>query len=253
MNSRTAWIASGAIILGVFSAWGAARTSFGTTWTVNFGDPGRDGSHTTTIEISYIDPQGAKKYKTIEATTPITDNMSEDAKATAVKGAVNAALAAPANKVGGNSLASTGGTGDVMTATPAGDSSSFTDAKIESVETDDSETGEDDKITKPTAPAVAVITAEGEIIGEAGTSPSDFQVITDVGVVTVSLTGSMRKVELLRNLAEGLQAQGAVCWVDSGREQLLVLLEDAATGGVSEIGAGSTDDGLHAVCTVIVQ
>lgn len=253
MNSKTATILSGAIILSVLSAWGATRPPFGSTWTVNFGNPGRDGTHTTTLEISYTDTQGAKKHKTVEATTPITDNMSEDAKATAVKAAVNAALALPANQVGGTSLASTGGTGDVMTATPSGNNGNFTDAKIDSVETDDSETGEDDKISKPTAPAIAIITAEGEITGQAGTSSSDFEVITDVGVVTVSLTGSMRKVELLRDLAEGLQAQGAVCWVDSRRELLLVLLEDASSGGVSDIGAGSTDDGLHAVCTVIIE
>ena len=83
-----------------------------------------------------------------------------------------------------------------------------------------------------------------------GGAPSVFFVITNLGMVSVQLSGSMSKLDLLKALEEGLIAQDRTLevWVDSELEMLFVLLD--ATEGIIEIGAGSSDEGLTASCKV---
>lgn len=224
------------------------------TWGVWFGDPGRSGSHTTTVTISYTDSQGVKKEKEISATVSLTAADTNTTKKGTVQGALNTALSADGNTVGGQPLASTSGGGNAMTITPSPNNPApggFSDAKIESVETEDNETGEDDTIIKPPMKGVAQVSPEGELLGQTSDrGPSVFFVKTNLGTVSVQLSGSMSKVALLKTLKEGLVAQdpGLVAWVDTDLQVLFLLLK--ADEGIVHVGAGSTDQGLKARCKV---
>lgn len=250
-----------ALALGILAAltlpFGFAILQEGNTWSVDYGDPNSDGEHTTSVTISYIDSTGVKKTKEVSATVALTNGQGAVEKKDLVQGALNDALAEPVNQVGGNSLAVTGGTGDVMTITPAGNPSdgSFTDAKIERLKTKDQATGEKDKVHKPAhVEAVAVIEVEGDLTGLAGGKGSVFEVETDLGTVSVALSGGIRRSQLLEELRSGLAEQGARVWLDPVEMVLYVLLEDESDedeSGIGSIAVGSTDEGLHAVLTVI--
>jgi hypothetical protein len=228
------------------------------TWGVWFGDPTRGGNHTTTITVSYSDANGVKKEKEISASVTLTNADTNATKKEKVEGAVNTALSADGNTVGGEPLAETGGTGNAMTITPSPNNpppapgeEGFSDAKIEKVETEDDETGEDDRIIKPGKKAVAQVEPAGELLGTTrDLDPSIFFVTTNLGTVSVQLTGSMSKIQLLKTLREGLVAKdpGLVAWVDTDLKILFVLLK--ANEGIVEVGCGSTDLGLTARCSV---
>jgi hypothetical protein len=218
----------------------------GPSGTIQFGDPARTGEQTTTVKVSYTDAQGKKQEKTITATTPLTPDDTPQTKTAKVKENLDAELDKDANKVNGQPLGSTGGSGNAMTISPANDSAgNFSDVKIEKITTDDSKTGEKDTVNPPALPAVGQIEVNGDVTGTDGTSASFFEVHTNLGTVTVQLTAGMRKPSILRQLAAGLQAQGATTWVDTDRMVLLVYVP-GGENQVSSLGAGSTDQGLTA-------
>lgn len=219
----------------------------GPSGTIQFGDPARTGEQKTTVKVSYIDAQGKKQEKTITATTPLTPEDTPQTKAGKVKDNLNDEFNKDANKVGGQPLGSAGGgTGNAITIDPAGDSQgNFSDVKIEKITTDDSKTGEKDTVNPPALPAMGQIEVNGDVTGTNGTSASVFEVHTNLGTVTVNLTAGMRKPYILRQLAAGLQAQGATCWVDTDRMVLFVYVP-GGENQVSSLGAGCTDEGLTA-------
>lgn len=222
---------------------------------MDYGDPTHGGEHSTTIEIKYTDAQGQVQTKKITGTLPsVTSGMTAVQKKDAAKGAVDAELAKAANQVNGNPLASTGGVGDHMSVAPSGDvAGSFSDVKITSVTTEDKETQEDDKIIKPaTVAGLGILEARGTITGLTGSggSPSYFNVITDEGLISIALSGSTTKAQLLASIVDGLEQQGITTWVDSRRGLVLIEVDGTTTSGV---GCSSSDSDLTAVATVIVQ
>ncbi len=244
-------------VLGL-AAFGAGDPSpQGGTWGIFFGDPGRSGTHTTTLGMSYIDSNGVKREKTISAPVDLTAADTPDTKKGKAQTALNSALSSPANMVGGQPLAMTGGTGNGMTITPSPNNPSpggFSNAKIESLDTQDNKTGEDDQVVRPKKKALAQVSPEGELLGRTGDGdPSVFFITTDLGEISVQLSGSMSRLELLNALGAGLLAQdpSMSVWVDNDRLVLSVLLLDGDKG-IQTIGAGSTDEGLTAVCKVMI-
>jgi hypothetical protein len=226
----------------------------GGTWTVDFDDPNRSGEAKISVTVSYIDANGKKQRKEIKAAVDVKPDLDATGKKEKVQEAVNKALLDSANQVGGNALASTSGGGDVMTTTPAANPSdgSFTGAKIEKISVKDSTTGEKDTISEPAQSSAGLVEVllVGDIIGEAGGSSSTFSILTNLGEVSAEMTSSMRKLDVIDLLREGLAAQGAQTWADYDRDAILVYLDgDVLTG----IGAGCTDRGLSSVCTVIAQ
>lgn len=218
----------------------------GPSGSIHFGDPARTGEQKTTVKVTYTDALGKRQEKTITATTPLTPGDTPETKMAKVKDNLDAELNKDANKVGGQPLGSTGGSGNAMTISPAADlPGNFTDVKIEKITTDDSKTGEKDTVNPPSLPAVGQIEVMGDVTGSNGTSASVFEVHTNLGTVTVSLTAGMRKPYILRQLAAGLQAQGATSWVDTDRMVLFVYVP-GGEGQISSLGAGSTDEGLTA-------
>lgn len=218
----------------------------GSSGSIHFGDPTRTGEQKTTVKVSYIDAHGKKQEKTITATTSLTPEDTSETKMAKVKENLDDELNKDANKVGGQPLGSTGGSGNAMTITPAGDSSgNFSDVKIEKITTDDSKAGEKDTVNPPALPAVGQIEVNGDVTGSDGTSASVFEVHTNLGTVTVNLTAGMRKPSILRQLSAGLQAKGATSWVDTDRMILFVYVP-GGEGQISSLGAGSTDEGLTA-------
>ncbi len=230
----------------------AASRLAGNTWAVFYGDPARSGTHKTKVTFTYYDGEGVQQEKTITASVSLTDSEDEDDKKTKIQEAMNLELGKPENKVGGQALASTSGSGNVMTVTP---SASVSGAKIKTVKTEDNQTGEDDNIVKPGGKkGLAQVAPEGEIIGQTSDrGPSVFFVKTNLGTASVALTGNMTKLELLKALKAGLIAQdpGAEVWVDSDLLVLFVKLDDG-DDGIFNIGAGSTDQGLVATCKVMI-
>jgi hypothetical protein len=222
--------------------------------TIQFGTPRRTGEQTTTVKIKYVDAEGVVKSKTITAVTNVTPTTTAAEKRAAVETNVDAELAKPANQVNGNSLASTTGSGNAMIITPANDSGgNFSDAKIEKITTDDTKTGEKDVISQAsTSSSLGAIEAIGDITGSDGASQSFFAVQTNLGTVTVNLTAGMRRPGLLAQLKSGLIAQGATVWVDTDRLILYILIPGGADS-VSAVGAGSTDEGLVARCSVLAD
>ena len=240
------------IVLAFVAAFAEPPPQASNTWVIMFGDPARGGDQTTTITVSYTDSNGVKKEKEISASVPLTSADGANSKKEKVQNALNTALSEESNKVGGQSLAATGGTGGAMTITPSPDNpGAFTDAKIKAVKTKDSETGEEDSVVKPGKKAVAQVIPEGEILGQTSSrGPSVFFVTTELGTVSIPLSGSTSKLDLLKALKAGLLAQdpALVVWVDPDLEILFAMLE--ANTGILQIGAGSTDMGLTAVCKV---
>ncbi len=223
----------------------------GPSGTIQFGDPVRTGEQKTTVKVSYIDSQGRKQEKTITATTPLTPDDTPQTKAAKVKENLDAEIAKDANKVNGQPLLSTSGSGNAMTISPAADSAgNFSDVKIEKITTDDTKTGEKDTVNPPASPALVQIEAIGDVTGSDGSGASVFEVHTNLGTVTVNLTAGMRKPILLRALASGLQTQGATAWVDTDR-MVLFVYAPGGEGLVSSCGAGSTDEGLTARAAVL--
>ena len=238
--------------IGVVAAW--PRAQAGSTWTIHYGDPGRTGNHKTTITISYIDAEGRKLEKSISASVSLTDGDSANKKREDIQKKMDEALSAPANTVGGKPLASTSGLGNAMNTAPSGDTSDFSGAKIESVKTEDEQTGEKDEIMKPRRNGLAQVGPEGELLGQTSDrGPSAFFVPTNLGTVSVTLSPGMSKLELLKALKAGLIALDSkvAAWVDSDLDVLFVKLGDG-DDGIFTIGAGSTDQGLVAVCKVLV-
>lgn len=255
MVRKLAW--AGVALLALVSLALAATASLqqGNTYSIDFDDPNHDGTQTTTVTVSYTDAQGVKKEKKISATTTIAHSMTAITKKEAVQASLDAALALPANQVGGQSLASTGGIAgqDVLQVAPntaTGTPPPFTDAKIDKVSTDDKNTNENDKVTPPaqSGPGIATVSAAGDLTGQAASGPATFSVITNQGLVTVNVTAGMRRLTLLKQLKTGLIAQGAKAWVDSDRMLLHVLIDGEMISGV---GAGTNDSGLAAVTDVM--
>jgi hypothetical protein len=94
---------------------------------------------------------------------------------------------------------------------------------------------------------------QGELLGHArGGGSSVFSVDTNLGTATVTLAGGMTRLQLLKALRGQLLAldSTAEIWIDSDLLVLFVLLDD--DDGIYAIGAGSTDEGLRAVCKVMV-
>ena len=231
------------------------RSQAGGTWTIHYGDPGRTGNHKTTITVSYIDAEGKKQEKSISASVSLTDSDSANKKREDIQKKMDEALSAPANTVGGQPLATTSGGGHAMNVTPSGNTPGVSGAKIESVKTEDEQTGEKDKIIKPDGrPGLGQVSPEGEIHGQtADRGPSVFFVDTNLGTASVQLTAGMTKLELLKALRAGLVALDPtlIAWVDSDLQMLFVKLDDEEDG-IWMLGAGSTDRGLVAVCKVLV-
>jgi hypothetical protein len=231
-------------------AFGArpASTQPGDTWSVSLGDPARTGTHTTTVTISYLDANQVKKEKAITSSVSLGPEDSADTKKTKVQNALNSALGNPANQPTGAPLASTSGNGNVMTVDPA------SGAKIESIETTDNETGEDDKITKPGKKGLAQVRPEGELLGVTSDGgPSVFFITTNLGQASVQLSPGMRKTHVLNTLKAQLLAldPDALVWVDTNKGALYVFLPEGEEG-IWQIGAGATDAGLDAACKVMV-
>jgi hypothetical protein len=254
MSKATTYLAAMLASLVAFCLLSAALQQ-NDTWSIIFDDPNRGGTQTTTITVSYIDSAGVKKEKEISATVSITADDSSASKKTKVQNALNSELSKPANGVNGTPLASTSGSGGVMTVTPAANSSgNFSDAKIKDVETEDKDTGEKDKIIKPTGKeGLGQVSFEGELVGQtSGNLPSVFEVDTNLGTASVPLAPGMTRLQVLKSLSEQLNAMGpkVVTWIDSERLVLFVLLKEE---GIYTIGAGSTDDGLAAICKVVAS
>ncbi len=236
------------VVLSVAS--GAIRRSLqaGDTWGIWFGDPTRSGTHTTTVTISYTDASGAKKEKEITSSVALGPTDSADTKKTKAQDALNTALGDAANQPTGTALATTGGNGNAMTVDAAAG------AKIESIETKDDETGEDDKIIKPGKKGLAQVTPQGELLGVTSDGgPSVFFITTNLGQASVQLSPGMRKTYLLNSLKSGLLAldPDATVWVDTSKGALYVLLPEEDEG-LWQVGAGATDAGLDAVCKVMI-
>ncbi|MBK7641429.1 MAG: hypothetical protein IPJ19_00020 [Planctomycetes bacterium] len=254
MVRKLAWASVALLALVSLALAATALLQQGNTYSIDFDDPNHDGTQTITVTVSYTDPQGVKKEKKVAATTTIAHTMTAITKKEAVQAALDAALALPANQVGGQSLATTGGIAgqDVMQVAPAtatGNPPPFTEAKITKITTDDKNTKENDKVTPPgQSPAVATVSATGDLTGQAASGPASFSVITNQGLVSVTVTAGMRRLTLLQQLRSGLLAQGAKAWVDSDRMLLHVLIDGDVISGV---GAGTNDSGLAAVSEVM--
>ena len=224
----------------------------GNTWTIDFGDPSRSGTHETTLRINYTDSNGAQQEKVITSSIPLASSDNSSQKKEAAQDKLHQELNKDENKVNGQPLATLGGTGDVMTVTP---NSSVPDAKIKSINTNDSQTGEEDVIHKPNKKALAQVTPVGELLGRTSDGgPSVFFVTTNLGLASVQLSPGMSKLELLKALKAGLLAQDpdAPVWVDTSLGVLFVMLPEYDEESICSIGAGSTDLGLSAVCKVMI-
>jgi len=225
----------------------------GGVWSVDFDDPNRAGTQTTEITVTYIDSVGKKQEKKISATTTIDPAWDAARKKSEVQAKLDSALADAANQVGGQALASTGGLGDVMQAapnqSPTGTPPPFSDAKIKKVETTDKGTGENDAVNKPaqSAQALGSIAIGNDISGvTADNLPSVFSVITNVGVIDVSLAPGQTRLEVLDLVAAELAEQNADVWVDSDLLLLFVTLDSE----IYSLGAGSTDATATAIASV---
>lgn len=223
------------------------------TWSIDFDDPPKDGTQTTTVELSYIDALGKKQKKSISVTTEIEGSDGSADKMAAVKSALDGAIAESENQPGGDPLLQTGGVGDVLSITTAAqtEENGVANLKIESVETDDDKTNEKDKVNDPEdeAPSLGVIWVRGSITGlEVDDTPSSLGVATALGSFSVALSGSMEMDGLVEEIGDGLEAQGATVWVDLRLDRVMVLIDD----DVDELGAGSSDRGLAVSCLVRV-
>jgi hypothetical protein len=97
--------------------------------------PTHSGDVTISVTVEYYDSVGKKQEKIIKAEISAVPSDGENDKKTKVQDKLDEELAKQQNQVGGHSLASTSGGGDVMTATPAADpgDGSFTGAKIKKI------------------------------------------------------------------------------------------------------------------------
>jgi hypothetical protein len=126
--------------------------------------------------------------------------------------------------------------------------------KIKKIKVKD-DTGQSDKITKPSesSAALAMAVAEGSITGRntrgGEVEVSTFSIRTNLGTATVLLSGAMTKQDLLLALDSELESLGVTAWLDDEGEQLILLLD----GGVTGMGATTTDDGLFAVSTILLR
>ncbi len=225
----------------------------GGTWKVDYGDPGHSGEHTTTVGITYEDSEGKQQRETFTAKIDITDPGGTGAvdKKTMIQEKLQEDI--DNKKVGGQPLINIGGTGCVLTISPNRSNPSASNIKIKDVGTDD-KTKNDDEIDEPAnlaIPGLGIIEARGGITGQEGNgaSPSYFDVVTSEGVDAIALDGTMTKPELLREIGIRLKARGARVWVDARRQMVFVLLDDDPIGS---LGAGSSDTGLIAHCSVRV-
>lgn len=224
----------------------------GDTWSVDFDDPSRSGEMTICVQVDYQDQPGlVKQEKTIKATVKVDHNWSAIDKKTQVQTELNKAIQSDANKVNGQALLETSGSGDVMTASPKADSpGNFLGAKIKKVWIEDKKSKETDTISKPaqSAPALAWLTLLGDITGIADSGAAEIALRTNQGLLDLTLTASMRKMDVLLALAAGLEGQGARTWIDVESDSLFVLVDGEVIGTV---GAGCSDRGLTTRCAVL--
>lgn len=217
---------------------------------VAFGAPARSGTASISAEVKYTDSTGRPQKKTLTGSTDVTNATTPTEKRDALQSKLQTEI--DNNKVGGEPLLELGGTasGSSMTITPKS-TAAASEVKVKAVASNDKKTGENDRISNfsTSGTGIAEIVVNGDITGlaDAGSTPIFF-VETNLGEVSVTLTGSMEKIDLLWQLQAGLLAHGAPAIVDQRRSALLVVLEDET---IQWIAAGSTDNGLTAVCKVM--
>jgi hypothetical protein len=143
----------------------------------------------------------------------------------------------------------------IAPATATGDPAHFTGAKITKVESIDDKTRDTYTVMSPAGvKGMAIVTANGDIVGTApDNTPSRFSVTTSAGSFDVSLSASMRKIELLRQVSAGLSSQGATTWIDDSTLSLFVLIDGDGEQGITSIGVGCSDIGLTSSCAVMAN
>jgi hypothetical protein len=217
----------------------------GGAWDIDFDDPGRSGSVTVTVTVSYPSSTGAKEKKEITATVDVDHAWDAEKKRRNVEGALDSAI--DQNKVNGQALLDTTGAADRMIVSASGGSLS---AKIEKIEIDDRKTGEDDDIDPPAqGRALAKITLAGHVLDAGKPGGSVFTISTNLGQVALDILPGQSFETLLALARSGLAARGAAVWLDLGEPAVFVLLGEE--GGVQSIGAGCTDEGVVTSCAVL--
>ncbi len=229
-------------------AWTASPPP-GPTVSVNYGDPTSSGTATTSFNIHYDDAQGAQQMIPISVSVSVTDSTTPAQKREAVQSAVNTAL--DGHKVGGQPLATTSGSGEHLAVTPAADTAAASNVKIKKLKVKDDTTGEKDVIFDGTsARSIAVLSASGNITGQNSSGGASWlSVATNQGTTTISLSGSMRAIDLIQAAAEGLRSDGdAEVWQveDEGRIYVLIDKTDVTSASIA-----SNDTGLSVSCTML--
>jgi hypothetical protein len=245
----------GLITVGLAMAW-SSPTQGADDWTVKLGTPPRSGTYDLNVTVTWIDSLGKKQSKKITSSTTITRDpanpMTADGKRALVQADLQTALDDPGNLVNGGAAAILGGIGASIGVDP--NTGATPGIKIKKIEAKD-DTGQSDEIHPPveSGAALAVAVAEGSITGRntrgGGVEVSTFSIRTNLGTVTVPLSGAMTKLDLLRALDSELQGLGITVWLDDDGEQLILLLDGEVTG----MSATTTDDGLFAVSTILLR
>jgi hypothetical protein len=240
--------------LGLFGAPVAllARTASlppGDTVSINYGDPTSAGTATTSFNILYDDAQGAQQSISISVPISVTASTTPSQKREAVQSAVNTAL--DGQKVGGQPLATTSGGAEHLAIHPASDTAAASNVKIKQLKAKDQSTGETDKVTDGTsARSIAILAASGNVTGQNSTGGASWLAVgTNQGTTTISLSGSMRAIDLIQAAADGLRSDGeAEVWQaeDEGRIYVLIDKTDITWASIA-----SNDTGLSVSCTML--
>jgi len=217
----------------------------GGAWDIDFDDPGRSGTVTVSVTVSYQPPTGGRQKKEITTTVDVDHNWDAEKKRRNVETKLDEAIAA--NQAENQSLAQTTGASDRMIVSPAGGS---LNAKIEEIKIKDVKTGEDDEIDPPAqGMALAQITLYGQALGEDKSTPSLLTLSTTLGNASFSADEGTTNLELLTQARDALLVQGATVWLDLAGPSLFVLIDPES--GLRALGAGCTDEGLAVSCRVL--
>jgi len=257
--SRPQWFFL-AFTIAVTLVAGAPRAAAGTpeskVYMVECHAPTEDGKAAIVVLVSYTDESGERRTVKLSGwVDTVSDDWTGEERAQHLHDALVQDVQDQA--VGGQPLLQVnhvfGNTFQFMAA-PDDPNGSFRDVKVEQSTADETVTGTADRIVPPRqadplySDALAVLWVDGDIAGQTSQgSPSTYEVLTGVGTITVPLYRSSTRLEVARQLRDGLLAQGATAWLDLDSKRVFVLLDRTIPG----IGAGSDDSGIWTHCLVI--
>jgi len=227
----------------------------GNTYTIDAGEPKKDGTAKVDVTVKYTDPANTQQMSKVFTVTidPVDKNWTEVEKAEALKNAINNSSD---NKIGGQPLINAGianPNSDVVSVSPAADNqgdgtigTGATGIKIERLKATDHKTGENDKTTPPAKNAVGVsafgtVSMTGDITGlDSDNQGSVVTLLIGSNTISLGLSGTYTRLEVAEYFLGELRALGIDAVLDSANGLLIIALTDS-TGG---LGVGSTDVGI---------